>query len=70
MVYVILRYNKWANPVPSTRTHNVPLEIIWTLLPCVVLAGIAWISFLCGWCGGAVFFVPDWGTPPGGGYPS
>jgi len=45
LVYIILRYNKWANPIPSTRTHNVPLEIIWTLLPCVVLAGIAWISF-------------------------
>jgi cytochrome c oxidase subunit 2 len=45
LLYVILRYNKWANPVPSKRTHNVTLEIIWTLVPCVILAGIAWISF-------------------------
>ncbi len=45
MAYIILRYNKWANPVPSTRTHNVPLEIIWTLVPCVVLLAIAFYSF-------------------------
>ncbi|MDP9127245.1 MAG: cytochrome c oxidase subunit II, partial [Pseudomonadota bacterium] len=34
-----------ANPVPSTRTHNVKLEIIWTLVPCFILLGLAWISF-------------------------
>ncbi len=33
------------NPVPSKRAHNVPLEIIWTLLPCLILAGVAYVSF-------------------------
>jgi len=45
MLYIIVRYNKWANPTPTNTTHNVKLEIIWTLLPCLILAGIAWISF-------------------------
>jgi cytochrome c oxidase subunit 2 len=45
MIYIILRYNKWANPVPSRRTHNAALEIIWTLVPCLILAYVAWYSF-------------------------
>ena len=45
LIYVIIRYNKTANPVPSSTTHNVRLEIIWTLVPCLVVAYIAWISF-------------------------
>lgn len=45
LVYVILRYNAWANPKPSRTTHNVKLEIIWTLVPCLILLGIAAISF-------------------------
>lgn len=45
LIYVIVRYNKWANPVPSKTTHNLKLEIIWTLVPCLVVAYIAWNSF-------------------------
>lgn len=45
LLYVILRFNKKANPVPSQRTHNVKLEVIWTLIPCFILIGIALISF-------------------------
>jgi cytochrome c oxidase subunit II len=43
--YVIVRYNKWTNPVPNQTTHNVKLEIIWTLIPCLILLGVALISF-------------------------
>lgn len=45
LLFVIVRFNKWTNPKPTTTTHNVPLEIIWTLLPCLILLGIAFISF-------------------------
>ncbi len=45
LVWVMVRYNKWTNPTPTTTAHNVKLEIIWTLLPCLVLIGIALYSF-------------------------
>jgi cytochrome c oxidase subunit 2 len=41
LLYVIVRYNKVMNPVASTTTHNIKLEVIWTLIPCVILLGIA-----------------------------
>lgn len=45
LLYVMVRYNKWTNPKPTTTTHNVVLEIVWTLIPCLILLGIAFISF-------------------------
>ena len=45
LVYVVLRFNKRANPVPSRTTHNLKLEVIWTLVPCIVVAYVAYISF-------------------------
>ena len=45
LIYVMARYNKGMNPKPSTTTHNVKLEIVWTLIPCLIVAYIAWISF-------------------------
>lgn len=45
LLWVMIRYNKWTNPTPTATTHNVKLEIVWTLLPCLILIGIALISF-------------------------
>jgi len=45
LIFVIMRYNAKSNPSPSKTTHNVPLEIIWTLVPILILAGIAFPSF-------------------------
>ncbi len=45
LLWVILRYNAKANPVPSKTTHNVPLEVLWTVLPVVILIVIAIPSF-------------------------
>jgi cytochrome c oxidase subunit II len=45
LLIVIFRFNARANPVPSTTAHNVKLEIAWTLIPCLVLIGIALASF-------------------------
>ncbi len=41
MIYVILRYRRAANPVPSRTTHNTLVEVIWTLVPVLILIVIA-----------------------------
>jgi cytochrome c oxidase subunit II len=42
---VIVRFNARANPTPSRTTHNTPIEILWTILPVVILVVIAVPSF-------------------------
>ena len=39
--WVILRYRRGANPVPSRTTHNTVLEVVWTLVPVLILVLIA-----------------------------
>jgi cytochrome c oxidase subunit II len=39
--WVMLRYNRRANPTPSRNTHNTMLEIVWTLVPVLILVVIA-----------------------------
>jgi cytochrome c oxidase subunit 2 len=41
MLYVIVRYRRSANPVPSRTTHNTMIEVIWTLVPVLILVAIA-----------------------------
>src|SRR5690606_26892339 len=38
---VIVRYRKSANPVPSRNTHNTLIEVVWTLVPVLILVAIA-----------------------------
>ena len=45
LVWVILRYNHKANPEPKQFTHNVLLEVVWTLVPIAILIIIAVPSF-------------------------
>lgn len=45
LLYVMLRFNSRANPVPSTNTHNTPLEIVWTVIPILILVVMAIPSF-------------------------
>lgn len=45
LVYVVVRFNHKANPTPSTTSHNTLLEIVWTLIPCLILVVIAVPSF-------------------------
>lgn len=45
LLWVIARYNRAANPKASKTAHNTKLEIIWTLVPCLVLIGVACVSF-------------------------
>ena len=41
LLWVILRYNSKANPVPSKTSHNTMIEIVWTLVPVLILVGVA-----------------------------
>ncbi|HVH49066.1 MAG TPA: cytochrome c oxidase subunit II transmembrane domain-containing protein, partial [Sphingomicrobium sp.] len=41
MVWTLLRYNRRANPTPSRNSHNTLLEVVWTLVPVLVLVAIA-----------------------------
>ena len=45
LLVVIIRFNARANPVPSRTTHNTLLEVLWTVIPVVILVGIAIPSF-------------------------
>ena len=38
-------YNERANPVPSRVTHNTLIEVLWTVLPVLILVAIAIPSF-------------------------
>lgn len=37
LIIVVVRFNSKANPNPATFTHNTKLEIVWTLVPVIVL---------------------------------
>jgi cytochrome c oxidase subunit 2 len=41
LFWVIYRYRRSANPVPSKTSHNTLIEIIWTVAPVLILLGIA-----------------------------
>ncbi len=45
LLWVMVRYNKRANPTPRKFSHNTLVEIIWTAGPVMILVGIAWLSF-------------------------
>ncbi|MEH3160029.1 MAG: cytochrome c oxidase subunit II [Sphingomonas taxi] len=41
LVWVVIRYRKGANPIPSKTSHNTAIEVIWTLAPVIILVLIA-----------------------------
>ena len=45
LIWVAVRYNKKANPVPAKWSHNTLIEVIWTIVPVVILLVIAIFSF-------------------------
>src|SRR5579871_1916311 len=45
LIWIMLRFNARANPVPSATTHNTTLEVLWTIVPVLVLVAIAIPSF-------------------------
>ena len=45
MIYVCIRFRASKNPNPSKTTHNVAVEVLWTLIPCLILIVMAVPSF-------------------------
>ena len=45
LLYVCVRYRASKNQVPSTTSHNTLIEVIWTLVPCLILIVMAVPSF-------------------------
>ena len=45
LVWVMIRYNKKANPTPAKWSHNTTIEVIWTIVPVLILMFIAIFSF-------------------------
>jgi cytochrome c oxidase subunit 2 len=44
LAFVIVRYNKRANPNPASFSHNSPLEVAWTIVPILILVFIGAFS--------------------------
>ncbi len=45
LLIVIVKFNARANPVPSKTTHNALIEVVWTVVPVIILVAIAIPSF-------------------------
>jgi cytochrome c oxidase subunit 2 len=45
LVWIAIRYNARANPIPSKTTHSTALEVAWTIIPVFILVIIAIPSF-------------------------
>ena len=41
MLYIFVKFNAKANPVPSKTTHNTLVEVLWTVIPILILVAIA-----------------------------
>ena len=45
LLYVMWRFSESKNPTPSRTTHNTTLEVLWTVIPVLILVAIAIPSF-------------------------
>jgi cytochrome c oxidase subunit II len=45
LAWCVIRYNKKANPIPAKWSHNTVVEVVWTVVPVLILMGIAVFSF-------------------------
>ena len=41
LVVALVRFRRGANPTPSRNSHNTLIEVVWTLLPVLILVSIA-----------------------------
>lgn len=41
LLWIVVRYRARANPVASKTSHNTLIEVLWTLVPVLILVGIA-----------------------------
>ena len=45
LIVVMVKFNAKSNPVPSKTTHNTLIEVVWTVVPVLILVAIAIPSF-------------------------
>ncbi|WP_233243329.1 cytochrome c oxidase subunit II, partial [Caulobacter sp. HMWF025] len=45
IIWIVIRYNAKSNPVPAKFSHNTAVEIVWTVVPVLILMFIAIFSF-------------------------
>ncbi len=45
LLWIVFRYNAKRNPVPAKWSHNTTIEIIWTVIPVLILLVISIFSF-------------------------
>ena len=45
LLYAVWRFDEKTNPTPSKTTHNTMIEVVWTVLPVLILVIIAVPSF-------------------------
>lgn len=45
MIYVMVRFNRRANPTPNRFSHNTLVEVVWVVVPILILLVIAAPSF-------------------------
>jgi cytochrome c oxidase subunit 2 len=45
MLFVMWRFSESRNPTPSRTTHNTTIEVLWTVIPVLILVAIAIPSF-------------------------
>lgn len=45
LIWIVVRYNAKRNPTPAKWSHNTTVEIIWTIVPVLILVFIALFSF-------------------------
>ena len=45
LIYSLIKFRSSKNPIPSKTSHNTLIEVLWTLIPCVILVVIAVPSF-------------------------
>jgi cytochrome c oxidase subunit II len=45
LALVVVKFNARSNPVPSRTTHNTTIEVLWTVVPVLILVTIAVPSF-------------------------
>ncbi len=41
LLYAMIRFRRGANPVPSRTSHNTLIEVVWTVIPVLILVAIA-----------------------------
>ncbi|MFN5616233.1 MAG: cytochrome c oxidase subunit II [Brevundimonas sp.] len=45
LIWVVVRYNKRSNPTPARWSHNTAVEVVWTVVPVLILVFISLFSF-------------------------